>query len=445
MARPNPKTPTERSGMSAELLLFLQHSPTPFHAVTNMARMLDESGYQRLDEAGHWKLKKSARYYVVRNESALIAFNTGTQELLSSGIRLAGAHTDSPCLKIKPNPEIAKLGYLQLGAEVCGGALLNPWFDRDLSIAGRVHFSTRKGELGSALIDLKKPVAFVPSLAIHLDREVNKGRNINAQKELVPLVLQLDKEERFSLDELLLATLQEQMGKNLKSNAAWQVLSHELLLYDTQAPQLVGLREQFVASARLDNLLSCFLACRALIASNPKQASALVCNDHEEVGSASTAGAQGPFLKSVVDRWLSNFHSEADSFERATHQSLFLSIDNAHGVHPNFSEKHDDNHQPLLNAGPVIKVNANQRYASNSQSIALFKSICNKLSIPYQQFVMRSDMACGSTIGPLTATAMGITTVDIGIASFGMHSIRELAGIEDVESTYQVVNAYFNR
>tara|TARA_B100000959_G_scaffold286591_1_gene365971 strand:- start:8704 stop:10020 length:1317 start_codon:yes stop_codon:yes gene_type:complete len=430
-----------RSSLTRELLQFLQQSPTPFHAVSAMTSMLETAGYQRLDEAASWKLEAATRYYVVRNDSALIAFNTGSHDLLNGGIYLAGAHTDSPSLKIKPNPEVNKHGYVQLAVEVYGAALLNPWFDRDLSIAGRVDFRTSKGELKTALIDLEAPVAFIPSLAIHLDRDVNKGREINQQKELPPILLQLSGEKQFSFDELLLKTLQQ---KN-SDKAATEILSHELFLYDTQAPQLVGLQEQFIAAARLDNLLSCFLACKALIASSGEYASVLVCNDHEEVGSASTSGAQGPFLKSVLRRLVSYTSTDADAFERVAQQSLLLSIDNAHGVHPNFSDKHDATHRPLLNGGPVIKINANQRYASNSQSIALFKSICNKISAPYQSFAMRSDMACGSTIGPITATQLGITTVDIGIASFGMHSIRELAGVEDVGITHEVVARFFDR
>jgi aspartyl aminopeptidase len=284
-------------------------------------------------------------------------------------------------------------------------------------------------------------VAFIPSLAIHLDRDVNKGREINQQKELPPILLQLSGDQQCSFDELLLKTLHQENSDKTAS----EILSHELFLYDTQVPQLVGLHGQFIASARLDNLLNCFLACKALIASSGEYASVLVCNDHEEVGSASTSGAQGPFLKSVLWRLVDNTSTDADAFERVVHQSLLLSIDNAHGVHPNFSDKHDATHLPLLNGVPVIKINANQRYASNSQSIALFKSICNKISALCQSFAMRSDTACGSTIGPITATQLGITTVDIGIASFGMHSIRELAGVEDLDITHDLANEFFDR
>ena len=429
------------TSLNEELLQFLQQSPTPFHAVCNMSNMLEQAGFQRLNEASIWKLKKNGSFFVVRNDSALIAFNVGNGLLLDGGLRLLGAHTDSPCLKVKPVPEINRHGYVQLGVEVYGGALLKPWFDRDLSIAGKVEFQTKEGELNNTLIDFREPIAFIPSLAIHLDRQANDGHKINSQKELHPIVLQSQNTEKFKLDELLLKLVREEsVGEAVK-----HVLSHELFLYDTQPAHLVGLEKQFVASARLDNLVSCYLGCKSLIASNRIHSSVLVCNDHEEVGSASITGAQGPFLKSVLKRLIREFHNEDDAFQRATHQSVFLSVDNAHGVHPNFPEKHDDQHYAFLNRGPVIKINANQRYASNSQSIALFKSLCNKLSIPYQSFVMRNDMACGSTIGPITATQLGITTVDVGIASFGMHSIRELAGIDDVKSMTEVATLFFDR
>jgi len=423
------------------LLQFLQQSPTPFHAVANLAQELKQNGFEQFDESDHWRLDKKRSYFVIRNDSALIAFRTGQSDPVVNGLHVTGAHTDSPCLKVKPSPEIRKQNYLQLGVEVYGGALLYPWFDRDLSVAGRVDFQTKKGELKSSLIDFSKPVGFIPSLAIHLNRTANDGHKINQQKELPPILMQIGDKNNISFDELLLKTVRKQES----NKTAERVLSHELMLYDTQAPNLVGLNQEFIASARLDNLLSCYLACHALIKSNKRNPSVLVCNDHEEVGSASTSGAQGPFLKSVLGRIVRQASESADAIERAIHNSNLWSIDNAHGVHPNYADKHDDKHSPQLNAGPVIKINANQRYASNSQSIALFKSVCNKCKIPYQSFVMRSDMSCGSTIGPITAAEIGIKTVDIGIASFGMHSIRELAGAKDAENLAKAVTTFYNR
>ncbi len=404
-----------------------------------MVIQLKNAGFVELLEQDSWTLEPEKRYFVIRNGSALIAFKIGKNLFGSTGFRIAGTHTDSPCLKVKPNPEVVKNGYLQLGVEVYGGALLSPWFDRDLSLAGRVHFLDDKGNIDSGLIDFKNPIAFIPSLAIHLNREANEGRKINPQQELPPILLQ--GEEGFSLDEMLLSQLKQTM---VVSSPA-RVLSHELFFYDTQAPALVGVNSQFLASARLDNLLSCFVACKALLDSSDDHASVLVCNDHEEVGSASTTGAQGPFLKSVLERALNGLNKADDGLARSIHQSLMLSIDNAHGVHPNYADKHDDKHKPLLNAGPVIKLNANQRYASNSHSVAAFIALCESAEVPYQSFVMRSDMACGSTIGPITATGLGVPTVDIGVATFGMHSIRELAGAEDPLLLAKAVTQFYSR
>jgi aspartyl aminopeptidase len=424
-----------------ELLSFIQHSPTPFHAVNVMAGLLRKEGFEELDEAKSWVLKKGSSYFVIRNGSAIIAFRYGNASLMDNGLRISGAHTDSPCLKIKPNPEISKHDFLQLGIEIYGGALLHPWFDRDLSIAGRVDFETDNGELSSCLVDFRDPIAFIPSLAIHLDRNANDGRKIDKHKELPPILAQLATNEDFCFDEFLL----NHIKKFCEAEKAAKVLSHDLSLYDSQSPSFVGIKRQFIASARLDNLLSCFIACKSLLVCGNQHSSMLVCNDHEEVGSASSSGAQGPFLKSVLERLIASEDKSSDAFERIMRQSLLFSIDNAHGVHPNFSEKHDEKHMPILNGGPVIKVNANQRYASNSESIALFKSLCENLELPYQSFVMRTGMACGSTIGPITSAELGITTLDIGVASFGMHSIREIVGSADSITINSIITAYFNR
>ena len=426
---------------NTELLDFLESSPTAFHAVAALKSMLLDSGFTALSEEEQWDLAEGHNYFVTRNDSALIAFRHNSQSLLGEGLRLTGAHTDSPSLKVKPNPEVCRQGYVQLGVEVYGGALFAPWFDRDLSIAGRVHYKSRRGELRSALIDFSDPTAVIPSLAIHLNRGVNDSRSINAQKELVPLLSQLGKEEDFDFNELLL----QQVKKQPVHRFAQEILAHELFLYDTQAATLVGLKQEFISSARLDNLLSCFLACKALVNCKNTHASLLVCNDHEEVGSVSSSGAQGPFLKSVLERLGYCCGDETDLLSRIVAKSSLISIDNAHGVHPNYLERHDDKHRPVLNSGPVIKLNANQRYASNSHSVALFKSICDTVKVPYQSFVMRNDMACGSTIGPITSAETGINTIDVGVPTFAMHSVRELAGSKDAYNLYKVITSFYTR
>ena len=416
------------------LLDFLNASPTPFHATASLAMRLEAAGYRHLDERAPWHVEAGGRYYVTRNDSSIIAFKLGKRPAVEGGIRLVGAHTDSPCLRVKPSPELQRQGYFQLGVEVYGGALLAPWFDRDLSLAGRVTYR-RDGKVESQLIDFYQPIAVIPSLAIHLNREANQGWAINPQNELPPILAQLASSETADFRALLAEQLA--MEHDFNPDA---VLDYELSFYDTQSAAIVGLNQDFIASARLDNLLSCYAGLQALIDSNDDETCALVCTDHEEVGSCSACGADGPFLEQVLRRVLPG----GDDFVRTIQRSLLVSADNAHGVHPNYADKHDGNHGPKLNAGPVIKINSNQRYATNSETAGFFRHLCLENEVPVQSFVVRSDMACGSTIGPITASQLGVRTVDIGLPTFAMHSIRELAGSHDVDHLVKVLTAFYS-
>lgn len=412
------------NSIAQDLIDFISKSPTPFHATENLLSMYTEAGFNELNDDTDWDIKPSTQYVITRNDSSIIAFNTGKD--LNAGIRMLGAHTDSPCLRIKPNPEIRKDGYLQLGVEVYGGALLHPWLDRDLSIAGRVSGVDKDGELFHQLIDVKKAIAVIPNLAIHLDRNANKDKTINKQTDL-PIIIAQNEERSFK--KLLL---------DYCDSTAERILDYELSCYDTQAPSLVGLNDEFISSARLDNLLSSYIAARAIIDTKTNQASLFVSTDHEEVGSASACGAQGPFLKSVLER----LTTDAKQLTQVISRSTLISCDNAHGIHPNYASKHDKNHGPILNQGPVIKTNTNQRYATNSVSSAKFQQVCEKAKVPTQNFVVRSDMGCGSTIGPIAATELGIETLDIGAPQWAMHSIRETAGTKDCEYLYKSLSAF---
>lgn len=410
-----------------ELLDYIHKSPTPFHAVANLSEALLSAGFEALSEAADWSLQPGRKYFVTRNGSSLIAFTLGKADLVENGIRLVGAHTDSPCLMIKPQPELHKSGYLQLGVEVYGGALLNPWFDRDLSIAGRIVYRDSEGHPRQKLIDFGEPVAVIPSLAIHLDRNVNENRSINAQMHMPPVLMRVENKQSFRS---LLAK------RFLKSGQ--EVLDYELCLYDLQPPAVVGLNKEFLAAARLDNLLSCFAGMRALCESDSDQTAVLVCNDHEEVGSVSAIGADGPFLESVLRRLATK------NLDRVLDNSLLISCDNAHALHPNYADRHDESHQPILNGGPAIKMNVKQRYATNSLSSALFRQLCDSANVPVQSFVARSDMGCGSTIGPITAARLGVKTLDVGIPQLAMHSCRELTGAEDPLRLTKVLKLFFN-
>lgn len=419
------------------LLDFLHRSPTPWHATANMAVRLEEAGFRRLDEREAWALTPGERVYVTRNDSSIIALQLpeGRLEVL----RMIGAHTDSPGLRLKPNAAQTGAGWLQLGVEVYGGALLAPWFDRDLGLAGRVHVRHPDGRLEGRLLHVDRPVAIIPSLAIHLDREANNGRALNAQTEMAPVLLQGG--ELGDLEKLLKAWIAEQHGL-----ADVELLDFELGFHDMQPPARVGINGELIASARLDNLLSCFIGLEALLASDGRQGALLVANDHEEVGSASACGAQGPFLGDVLRRVSEQLgDGSEEGFIRLIQASRMISCDNAHALHPNFQDKHDAAHGPALNGGPVIKVNASQRYATNSATAALFRDLCREAEVPVQSFVTRADMGCGSTIGPITATELGVPTLDVGVPQWAMHSIRETAGSQDVAYLTRVLAAFCNR
>jgi aspartyl aminopeptidase len=417
-----------------DLMDFIAMSPTPFHAVEQIIYKLECAGYQRLYEADIWQLEDKQGYYVTRNDSSVIAFKMG-EDVVSNGIQMVGAHTDSPCLKVKPEPDIFTKGYYQLGVEVYGGALLNPWFDRDLSLAGRINYLDDDNDLCSTLVNFEDPIAVIPSLAIHLDREANKDRTVNPQTDIPPVLLKLpvsESDTKPSFKDILLQKIKDDTD-------AIEILDYELCFYDVQEPSYIGLHQDFIASARLDNLLSCYTGLMAMTETSNSGSKLLVCTDHEEVGSASACGAQGPFLQSVLER-IAGSH---ENYVRMIDKSMMVSADNAHAVHPNYLDKHDDNHGPEINMGPVIKTNANQRYATNSDTSALFKQLCKKADVPVQSFVVRSDMACGSTIGPIAASEIGVRTIDVGVPTFAMHSIRELAGRWDAYYLFRVLKEFY--
>ena len=414
------------------LLEYLEASPTPFHAVRTMVNSLASAGFTELDERQAWDLTPG-KYFVTRNGSSIIAFVLGKKPVAETGIRMVGAHTDSPCLKLKPRPAKYTNGYLHLSVEVYGGVLLNPWYDRDLSLAGRVTVQGTDGSVKNHLINFKRAIATVPSLAIHLDREANDTRSINPQTDIPPVLMRADK--KVDIEKILT----DQIKAEHKSARIKRILGYELSFYDTNAPAVTGFNGDFIASARLDNLLSCYTGMASLLEASPNVTSLLVCNDHEEVGSSSAEGAQGTFLRDVIERLV----PDAREFHPAIAKSMLISTDNAHGVHPNYAAKHDDNHGPIINKGPVIKVNANQRYATNSETAGYFSNLCETAKVPHQVFVNRTDMACGSTIGPLTAKEIGVRTLDVGVPTFAMHSIRELGGTDDAHHLHRALVKFY--
>jgi aspartyl aminopeptidase len=402
----------------ADLRAFLDASPSPYHAVATAAGRLVAAGWEQLDEVDSWPADVT-RGYVTRG-GALVAWHRAGDPDPGSPFRVVGAHTDSPGLRVKPRPDLTTLGWRQLAVEVYGGILASSWLDRDLGVAGRV--VARDGS--HRLVQVDRPIARVPQLAIHLDRDVNdKGLVLDRQVHLTP-VWGTDDGSGASFADLVL----DGTGLAVADLAGW-----ELCLYDVTPAAVLGGDESLLASGRLDNLVSCWAATRALVQSpRPNRHTTVIALfDHEEVGSESVAGASGPLLADVLERLVLAAGGGRAELLRALVGSHCVSADNAHAVHPNYPERHEPGHRPLVNRGPAIKVNSNQRYATSPDSAACFQRACAAAGVPWQVFVSRNNMPCGSTIGPLTATRLGISTVDVGVPQLSMHSVRELCGVLD--------------
>ncbi len=393
---------------TADLRAFLDASPSPWHAVRTATALLDDAGFAPLTETAAW-VDVPRRGYV-RRGGALVAWSGVTGD--PAPVRIVGAHTDSPGLRVRPNPDGTRAGWQQLGVEIYGGVLLNSWLDRDLGIAGRVVLADGT----DALVDAGIAMARVPQLAIHLDRDVNeRGLVLDRQAHMTP-VWATGGAGSFS----------SWLAESLDAQPAWW----DLCLYDVQPAAVLGADASMLASGRLDNLLSCWAAIDALTDAEPDGHIAVAALfDHEEVGSASTSGAAGPFLETVLARLSGAWSS--DDRHRMLAASSCVSADNAHAVHPNYLERHDPDHAPIVNHGPAIKINSNQRYATSADTALLFRQACDEAGVPHQTFVSRNNMPCGSTIGPLTATRLGIATVDVGVPQLSMHSARELCGTRD--------------
>ncbi len=420
--------------LTRDLLAFIETAPTPYHAVTEVAARLLLAGFKRLSEREAWQLGPEDRGFVVRGGGSIAAFRLGKKSPAEAGFVIVGAHTDSPNLRLKPNAELTAHGYEQLSVEVYGGVLLSTWLDRDLGVAGRVVLE----DGSSRLVRLPGVFCRIPNLAIHLDREVNSGGlKLNAQTQLLPLAALELEASGLQLRQRLAALI----GEGVDAKA---IRGSDLCLYDTQPPALGGARAEFVLSARLDNLASCHAALTALLNAGDADATrVVVLYDHEEVGSESAIGAGSQFLESVLARLCACYPTSSDAFARAMAGSLMVSADMAHAVHPNHPDKHDKQHRPLLGKGPVLKINVNQRYATDGPTAARFRAACATAGVEPQHFVSRNDMGCGSTIGPIAAAGLGLRTVDVGSPMLSMHSCREMAASADIPVMIRVLSALF--
>ena len=414
-----------------KLLDFIEKSPTAFQAVDEMQKRLTENGFEVLSEKEYWKLIPGGKYLVTRNNSALIAFCIPEKE--SRVFHIMASHSDSPSFKIKENPEIkVDNSYVKLNVEKYGGMLMAPWFDRPLSVAGRV-IIRRNGGLKEKLINIKRDLVMIPNLAIHMNREANNGVSYNPQKDLQPLFAV------GNTDRTLLEIIAEQTGVKKED-----IISHDLFLYNRMPGTIWGADKEFVSSARLDDLQCAFASMEGLLRAQNHESIAVHCvMDNEEVGSGTKQGAASTFLKDTLLRINMGLGRTYEEYLMTLAGSFMVSADNAHALHPNYTDKTDPTNHPVLNKGIVIKFNANQKYCTDAVSAAIFKELCTKAGVPYQTFVNRSDIAGGSTLGNISNTQVPMNTVDIGLPQLAMHSPYETAGVKDTEYLVRAAEELF--
>ena len=396
-----------------------------------MKEELNENGFQELYEAQEWKLKAGGKYYVSRNESSLIAFQIPKENFV--GFQIMASHSDFPTFKVKENPEIyVENQYTKLNVEKYGGMLCAPWFDRPLSVAGRLLVKEEDG-IAMKLVNVDRDLVMIPNLAIHMNREVNDGYKYNAQEDMLPLYSNTTEKGGF------MAVVAESAGVE-KEN----ILGSDLYLYNRMKGSIWGANEEFISSSKLDDTQCAFSSLKGFLQTENKQSVSVHCVlDNEEVGSGTKQGAASTFLKDTLGRINRGLGRTEDEYLRALANSFMISADNAHGVHPNHSNKTDLTNRPYLNGGIVIKYSANQKYTTDAVSAAMFKTICDRVGVPYQNFVNRSDMLGGSTLGNISNTQVAVNTVDIGIAQLAMHSPYETCGIKDTHYLVEVAKEFY--
>jgi len=416
---------------ASDLADFVAASPSSYHAAEEVARRLQEAGFARLDETDAWPTQAGGRFVVVR-DGAAIGWVVPSDATAITPVHVLGAHTDSPGLKLKPKPTTGSHGWLQAAVEVYGGPLLNSWLDRELRLAGRLALAD-----GRVVLAATGPLLRLPQLAIHLDRSANEGLALDKQTGTQPV---------WGLGDAASADILGELAAAAGVDAS-EIRGYDAVVADAARGAVFGKDDAFFASGRLDDLASVHAGVVALIEASESPTSGVIpvlaAFDHEELGSASRSGAAGPFLEDVLVRLYASFGADAIHQRRALAASWHLSSDVGHSVHPNFAHKHDPVVQPLLGSGPILKINANQRYATDAVGAAAWAGWCESAGVGYQEFVSNNAVPCGSTIGPITATRLGIRTVDIGIPILSMHSARELAGVSDLHDLSRVARAFF--
>lgn len=409
-----------------ELIQFIEKSPTCFQAVATMKEILEQEGYSELKERDKWNLEKGGHYFVTRNDSALIAFAIPQEGL--KGFRIMASHSDSPSFKIKDNPEMAvENKYVKLNVERYGGMLCAPWFDRPLSVAGRVVVK-ENDTFVTKLVDVDRDLLMIPNLAIHMSRQANEGYQYSAQKDMLPLYGEIVAKDTF------METIAQAAGVK-----AEDILGHDLFLYNRQKGCIWGAQEEFLSIGRLDDLQCAFASLKGFLGGEKKEYAAVHCVlDNEEVGSSTKQGAASTFLYDVLVRMVRSLGMDYEDYLRALADSFMISADNGHALHPNYTEKADPVNRPVLNQGIVIKYSGNQKYCTDAVSAAMFKDLCSQAEVPYQTFTNNSDIPGGSTLGNISNTKVALNSVDIGLPQLAMHSPYETVGVKD---TYYLVEA----
>lgn len=421
-----------------QMLDFIHKSPSCFHVVANIAEMLDAAGFKKLDLDASWQLKAPGRFYVTQNESAVFAFTLGTDSLAETGFRFITAHSDSPTFRIKPNPEMLASGLLRLNTEVYGGAILMSWLDRPLSVAGRVVLKAENPlHPKHVLVDMERPIGIIPSLAIHMNRQVNSGVELNPQTDMPLFVATVD--NTFVKEGALLKAVAEKLNV-----APADILDCDLYLYDVQRGCVCGLDNNLVLSPKLDDLAMVFAGVQAMLNTAPKQNNTMLCVfDNEEVGSGTKQGAAAPTLRHILERICDKLNYSVEDYQRMIYHSFMISADQAHALHPNAVGKHDPVLHPVINGGPVVKYNARQKYMTDADGAAVFIALCKRAGVPYQSFANRSDQQGGSTLGNILTSQLDMRGVDMGNPMLGMHSSCETGGVKDQLYATRVFSEFF--
>lgn len=423
--------------LAKDLINFIDESPSNYFACINSKNLLLKNGFIELLEEETWKLKKGGKYFIVINDTSFFAFTIGSKKLSENGFKIAGSHTDSPSFLIKPNPEINKKDFIVLNTEVYGGPIFYTWFDRPLSISGRVFLESEDAfKPEKRFINYDKDLLIIPSLCIHQNREVNNGIAFNAQKDTLPFIT-IDKKNNFSFKKIIADYLKVKEDR---------ILSYDLTLYSREKGALLGLNNEFISAGRIDNLAAVHAGLMSLIDNKDKKNTCVVAAfDNEEIGSHTIQGADSPVLSSLLKRISNALSMDEEEHQKALSKSFLISTDAAHSIHPNYLEKSDPTNEPKLNEGPVIKMAANKAYITDGYSRAVIEKLAKDAKIPVQTFVNRSDLKGGSTIGPITQTQLKVVGVDLGIPLLSMHSVRELAGVDDHYNLYKLIGEFFKK